>query len=1178
MRWRWAFATVVAIAIAIAVTARLPLPARLLEPGSIEVRYADGSVAHVRLAPDGRARIPVRLAEVDPAYVRALTALEDQRFWSHPGVDPFAVARAVVQDVAAWRVVSGASTITMQLARLLEPRPRTLRSKAIEAGRALQIEGRMSKTEILEAYLAFAPYGGNVEGVEAAALLYFGHRADRMSADEIAVLLAVPQDPTSRFPRKDHTDALRVARDRVLARLAALPDRAGFDEAALIDAAARPVPSSLRTVPREAPHAAAWLAGRARSGAAIATTLDRGIQTTAERAIRRAHGEWARQGIHNAAVAIVDHRSDEVKALIGNPDFFDAEHGGQIVGFDVARSPGSTMKPFVYALALDRGQALPETLSLDVPVSYSGYSPENYDGRYDGLVPLEQALARSLNVPFVLQLEAMGMAPFEALLRNSGVRSQDLSPGALGLSAVVGGMEVTPLELAALYAALANDGQVRDLRVVAAPTTAPRQLFSAGAAWLTRRALAIRDRPDFPTRKELGAAPRGIHWKTGTSFGNRDAWAVGSNDRYTVVVWTGNFDRSASPHLVGAETPAPVLFDLLEALDERRSAARDLPPGDLTEVRVCSLSGHVAGEACAATKVALAPVASVPTDRCPFHQTIEIDAATGLRVGPSCRATRDVRSETALVWPVRVRRWLRADLTTTATPDWAPGCEPSAQGAGPRIRSPESGAVALLVPGMARGRAGDRARSRRERCRARVVRRRPPACEGPGRRTVVVAAEPGRPRHRGAGRSWPLEPRAGRGPHGRVSGRCARSAPRVIVGMPNGTGAPRVPWLAWAGAIYAAGIALRIAWASSVRPWTYAPDHQAWGLFLREALTGPLRADQLFHFPHEGWSVIEGSLAFLVARLSAIDPSEALAWAALAVDSVGRAVETAIVALLFGSRVAFGFTIWSAAGSLLLISNATAAYGGHLALSPWPLVRACHRAPPTDDAGRFRRGGCGTRARSRARQPESDPGGGCLRPARREASPPGDAGGRGGRRARDLPVPPGAGRPRIPSRAVPLVEHSRRHLRRQWDRRSVRHAPDHRLPAPARELRARRRCLRRREHGTLDRRRDRPPAERRGRAVRRDPRRPLRARVRAPLRARGSPSTVPRHRSPALRVARADAGRDRHRRMGPRVRWGLGDGLAAALLDRWGDRYGTDAVVLGRELGRGGVHDGDEDR
>jgi penicillin-binding protein 1C len=700
MRWRWLLLAAVAIAVAIVLAVRVPLPARLLAPASIEVRYADGSVAHARLAPDGRARIPVRLGEVDPAYVQALVALEDRRFWVHPGVDPIAIARALVQDVTAGRVVSGASTITMQLARLLEPRPRTLRSKAIEALRALQIERRLSKAEILEAYLAFAPYGGNVEGIEAASLLYFGHRADRLSTDEIAVLLAVPQDPSSRFPRADHTEALRSARDRVLARLAA-QDLAGFEEDALRDAATRPVPSALRAVPREAPHAAAWLAARAPSGAAIATTLDRGIQTTVERTIRRAHGAWAAQGIHNAAVVVVDHHTNEVKALVGNPNFFDAAHGGQIAGFDVPRSPGSTMKPFVYALALDHGQALPDTLSLDVPVSYQGYAPENYDGLYDGLVPFEQALARSLNVPFVLQLENMGMAPFEALLKNGGVRSQDLSPGALGLSAVIGGMEVTPLELAALYAALANDGEVRDLRIVAAPAPTPRRLFSAGAAWLTRRALAIRDRPDFPARREMGAAPRGIHWKTGTSFGNRDAWAVGSNLRYTVVVWTGNFDRRASPHLVGAETPAPVLFDLLEALDDRRAAARDLPPGDLSEVRVCSLSGHLVGDACEATRVVLAPVASVPTERCPFHQSIEIDVETGLRVGPSCRADREVRTETAVVWPARVRRWLRSDLTAVPLPSWAPGCEPVARGDGPIIRSPEAGAVALLVPGMA---------------------------------------------------------------------------------------------------------------------------------------------------------------------------------------------------------------------------------------------------------------------------------------------------------------------------------------------------------------------------------------------------------------------------------------------------------------------------------------------
>ena len=694
-------AALLAIATSVCLTAlslrHAALPERLLQPSSSELRYADGSVAHVRLASDERIRIPVHLDDIDPAYLRALIALEDRRFWSHPGVDPLAIARAAVQDLWAGHVVSGASTITMQLARLLEPRPRTLRSKAIEAVRAVQLEARLGKPQILEAYLTFAPYGGNIEGIEAASLLYFGHRADHLSVEEIATLLAVPQDPTHRLPRADHAATLRVARDRVLDRLAAA--QAGFSPEALTQAQRTPVPTALFPVPRQAPHAAAWLSARASHGGPIATTLDHGIQATVERTVQRAAKDWELQGIHNAAVVVVDHTTGEIKALLGNSDFYDREHGGQIVGFDVPRSPGSTLKPFVYALALDRGQALPETLSLDVPVSYQGYAPTNYDGTFDGLVPLEQALTRSLNVPFVLQLGQMGMAPFLSLLQKGGIRSQTLAPGTLGLSAIVGGIELTPLEVAGLYAALAHDGEARDLRVLAAPETPTRALLTPGAAWLTRRALSIRDRPDFPTRKDLGAAPRNIHWKTGTSFGHRDAWAVGSNERYTVVVWTGNFDRSPSVQLVGAQTPGPVLFDLLEALSTRGSAARDPAPRYLVEVAVCSLSGHLAGASCPQTRIVLAPRASVPTQRCPYHQAIEVDRATGLRVWPGCRGSKPVRSETVVIWPARVRRFLRGERSVI--PSWAPGCEDAAVGEAPVIRSPESGSVALLVPGMA---------------------------------------------------------------------------------------------------------------------------------------------------------------------------------------------------------------------------------------------------------------------------------------------------------------------------------------------------------------------------------------------------------------------------------------------------------------------------------------------
>lgn len=686
----------------------VPLPERLLAEPSTVVEFRDGSPAHVFLSPDEKWRLSVPLDEIDPAYVDALVRFEDKRYWLHPGVDPIAIARAAVLNVTHGRRVSGASTLTMQLVRVLEPRPRTFRSKIVEALRAVQLEVRLSKREILEAYLTFAPYGRNVEGVEAASLAYFGHRAMSLSAGETAILLAVPQNPNRRFPDSENVERLTEARDFVATRLAedgVLPlGDTGVSEAVLAEVLSTRVPSVLQRFPRNAAHAAVWMREGLPDETRIRSTLDRGTQLLAESVLTGARDEAARKGIHNTSVVIADHESGDVVALCGSFDFWDTEHGGQIVGFDTPRSPGSTLKPFLYALAIDRGIAGPEFLVPDIPMTFGAYSPKNFDGSFTGLVRMEDALSRSLNLPFVSLMHQIGTEPFIGTLRDMGVTSLHDEPGHYGLSAAVGGIELTPLEIAGLYATLAHDGRYRPLRWNKdAPLPPESEIVSPGAAWLTRQALSLKDRPDFPSRRQLTGAPTGIHWKTGTSFGHRDAWAAGSAPGYTAVVWMGNFDQASSKELVGSEAAGPVLFDLLEAMTDRSRKRMDgAAPPDLTQIEVCSYSGRLPGASCPSTRPTLARRSAVPIATCPYHVAVDIDRDTGRALTASCRAGRDYTTRTFLVWPATVRRWLEDEHRRLPEPPvFDAACERGGVRKPPAIVYPARGQVAMLLAGVA---------------------------------------------------------------------------------------------------------------------------------------------------------------------------------------------------------------------------------------------------------------------------------------------------------------------------------------------------------------------------------------------------------------------------------------------------------------------------------------------
>lgn len=706
-----ALLALVALAVAGVVAAFItPLPARLTTGDSTLVTWRSGRPAHVFLAEDDRWRVGVDLDEVDPQYVEALVTLEDQRFWTHPGVDPIAIGRAALSNMQHGRVVSGASTITMQLVRVLEPRPRTLRSKVIEALRAMQLELRLSKREILESYLRFTPFGRNIEGVDAASLAYFGHRADALSNAEIATLLAVPQAPNSRYPHPDNAARLRQGRDQIareLLAVGALDQGEGTApitaEEALAQILAEDVPDTLTPFPREIPHAAFWLRAQHPRERALRTTLDRGTQQTVERLMRERRADYANRDIHNGAAVILDHTTGEVLALVGNFDFRDSEHAGQIPGFATPRSTGSLLKPLVLGLAMDEGMTHPGALVPDVPLERVGWRPENFDGDFNGLVRLDDALARSLNIPFIALTEQLGEDRLLERLRRVGFEHLNDSPGHYGLGVVVGGVEATPLEVAGLYGALANLGQPRPPHVLtgAGEGGAPAApLISPASSWLVLQALALRERPDMTWRAKLPTEDWVIHWKTGTSNNHRDAWSAGAGGDLTAVVWLGNFSNASSEELVGARVAAPMMFDILEALVDRDAPAPD-PPSDLKTIEVCAYSGHLPGPACEHRREVQVPVHGVPMERCPYHRHVEVDAETGERVRPACRAGRETQKISVVYHPPEIAPHLGSRARARAAlPQWAEGCQPVSGDGPPRILSPTRGHTVLIIPGI----------------------------------------------------------------------------------------------------------------------------------------------------------------------------------------------------------------------------------------------------------------------------------------------------------------------------------------------------------------------------------------------------------------------------------------------------------------------------------------------
>lgn len=676
-----------------------PLPVdRLHPPSSTVVLAEDETVLRAFLAPDEMWRLRVYDDEIAPVLKRAVVGYEDQRFYGHPGVDPFAIGRALLANLKAGRIVQGGSTITMQVARMMEPKARTLPNKLVEAFRALQLEWRYSKEEILTYYLNLAPYGGNLVGVEAAARLYFDKPAIGLSLGEAALLAAIPNDPNANRP-DEHGETARAARDKVLRLLRARGVITGDERDRAI---AEPVPERRYDLPFDAPHLADHLAARHAHAERLITTIHPGAQQMAARMLSAHVQGWRSQGITNGAVVIIDNTTMGVRALVGSADFFDLHNDGQVNGALAPRSPGSALKPFVYAKALDEGLVGAHTLLQDIPVDYNGYAPENYDRAYSGLVPVRDALARSLNVPAVNLSSDLGPEAMYHFFRRAGLRTLTEPAHHYGLSLILGGCEVTLMDLTALYAALARGGVYRPYRLLARSSVGqPERLLSAGASYIVTDMLRNLRRPDLPAVWEWSRDQPTVAWKTGTSYGHRDAWSIGVTPRYTVGVWMGNMDAEGSPALVGAEVAAPLLFQLLQRLEHDVSARWFEQPSTVEVRRVCSVSGHRPTPFCPSTRSEHYLPGRTPSGPCTLHREIWVDARTGHRLCSHCRAGKSYDTQVVTRWPPGIATWLeRTGYPLDAIPPHLPSCQRVAEGDPPVIRSPRPGTTYRLRSGI----------------------------------------------------------------------------------------------------------------------------------------------------------------------------------------------------------------------------------------------------------------------------------------------------------------------------------------------------------------------------------------------------------------------------------------------------------------------------------------------
>lgn len=612
------------------------LPRHLFHvPYSTVVTDRNEELLGARIASDGQWRFPPR--NTTPEKIKeCLITFEDKHFYHHWGVNPFAIGRAFYQNVKNKRIVSGGSTLTMQTIRLARNESRTFREKLIEMIWATRLEFRASKEEILSMYISHAPFGGNVVGLDAAAWRYFGHSADDLSWAESAMLAVLPNAPAMIHLSKGRKTLLDK-RNRLLKQLL---EKRTIDSSTYELAISEPLPDE----PHALPHIAPYLVSRfyqERNGEYSRSTINKGIQTQVEDLAERWSNEFGRSDIRNLAILVIDIPSNQVVAYCGNVHFDRKQGGNQVDVIQAPRSTGSILKPFLYYAMLQEGSLLPDMLLPDVPVNINGFTPQNFSMQFEGAVPASEALARSLNIPAVTMLQRYGVPKFHSFLQQIGLKTINRSSSHYGLSLILGGAEATLWDVTNAYAMMGRSllqlpQRSCSLLLPTSRITESTDPFQPGAVWQTFDALKEVNRPEEIDWKSIPSMQT-IAWKTGTSYGFRDAWAVGVTPRYAVGVWVGNATGEGKPGLVGAQTAGPVLFDIFNLLPSSSWFTR--PVGIFVEAEVCRKSGHLKGRFCDETDTLLVLPAGLRTEACPYHHLVTLSANESQRIYENCANT-----------------------------------------------------------------------------------------------------------------------------------------------------------------------------------------------------------------------------------------------------------------------------------------------------------------------------------------------------------------------------------------------------------------------------------------------------------------------------------------------------------------------------------------------------------
>ena len=663
------------------------LPRPLFDaPTCMVLESREGSLLGARIAADGQWRFP-ESDSVPKKFAIALTQFEDRRFYRHPGIDPIGLGRALVQNLRQRRVVSGGSTLSMQVVRMARGNPpRTLWQKGIEAILATRLELGYRKREILNLYASHAPFGGNVVGLEAASWRYFGKSPALLSWAEAAMLAVLPNSPALIHPGRNR-DALLAKRNRLLLRLR---DSGHIDAFTYELALEEPLPEAPHPLPRLAPHLLArahqeYVATGKYAESRVRTTLDLHLQRQLT-GILDFHQRRLRGGeIHNLAALITDVETGEVLAYVGNVIGAGDERGEEVDVIKAPRSTGSILKPLLYAMLLQEGKILPQSLISDVPMQLSGYRPENFNQDYDGAISAGRAVSRSLNVPLVKLLQQYGLEKFHFNLRKLGMTTLNRPPSHYGLPLVLGGAEGSLWDITGIYASMGRmlghvydyHGQYdpqdfRPLTYIPQPPPAePRwqarpSHFSAAAAWFAFEAMQEVERPTTEGRWQVFQSSRRIAWKTGTSFGFRDAWAIGLNPRYAVGVWAGNANGEGRPGLVGTLAAAPVLFDVFNRLPGENQWFRP-PYDDMIRLPICRNSGYRVLELCPADTI-WAPASATELAACSYHQIAHLDASGKWRVDDSCEQPANMLAQPWFVLPPLEEHYFKAKYPAAYTP------------------------------------------------------------------------------------------------------------------------------------------------------------------------------------------------------------------------------------------------------------------------------------------------------------------------------------------------------------------------------------------------------------------------------------------------------------------------------------------------------------------------------